>query len=56
MRKKSSSMVVQAQAGDAQAAMGFWGGPGTKKSKITAGSWRGAAQAVGEPPAGLKRA
>ncbi len=51
-----SSLLVEAQAGEAQAADGFWGGLGKKKSKIAAGSWRGAAQAVGGPPAGLKRA
>ncbi len=40
-------MLVQAQAGEAQAAEGFWGDPGIKKSNIAAGSWRGAAQAAG---------
>ncbi len=49
-------MLVQAQGREAQAARGFWGVPGKKKSKIAAGSWRGAAQAAGGPPAGLKRA
>jgi hypothetical protein len=54
--KKSSSMLVQAQAGESQAARGFWGGPGKNKSKMAAGSWRGAALAVGGPLAELKRA
>jgi hypothetical protein len=27
-------MLVQAQGAEAQAARGFWGGPGKKKSKI----------------------
>jgi hypothetical protein len=54
--QKLSTMLVQAQAGEAQAARGFWGGPGKKKSKFAAGSWRGAAQTAGGPPARLKRA
>ncbi len=29
-----SIMLVQAQAGEAQAKRGFWGSPGIKKSKI----------------------
>jgi hypothetical protein len=33
-RKKSSSMLVQAQAGEAQAARGFWAGPGRKSRKL----------------------
>ncbi len=45
--KKTSSMLVQAQAGEAQAARGFWEGPGKKKSKIAVASWAGAAQAAG---------
>ncbi len=49
-------MLVQAQAGKAQAAEGFWGDPGKQKSEIATGSWRGAAHAAGGPPAGLKRA
>ncbi len=49
-------MLVQAQAGEAQAEEGFRGDTGKKKTKIAAGSWRGAAQAVGGPPAGLKMA
>ncbi len=53
-RKISSTMLVQAQASEAQAARGFWGGPGNKKSKITAGSWRGAAQAAGGPERDLR--
>ncbi len=55
-RKMPSSMLVQAQAGEAQAARGFWGWPREKKSKIAGASWRGAAQAAGGPLAELKRA
>jgi hypothetical protein len=46
-------MLMQAQAGEAQAAEGFFGGPGNKKSKIAADSSRGAAQAAGGPLRGL---
>ncbi len=52
-RKKLSSMLVQAQAGEAQAARGFWKGPREKKSKLDGASWRGA-QAATEPQGGLK--
>jgi hypothetical protein len=55
-QQKSSTMLVQAHAGEAQAARGFWGSPGKKKSLIAAGSLRGAAQKAGEPPVWLKRA
>ncbi len=49
-------MLVQAQAGEAQAARGFRGGPGKKKSKIAGAGWRGAAQGAGGPLRGLGRA
>jgi hypothetical protein len=55
MRKKSSSMLMQAQAGETQAARGFWAGPRKKKSKIAGASWRGAAQAASGPQGGLWR-
>jgi hypothetical protein len=46
-RKKSSTMLVQAQASEAQAARGFWGRPRHKKSKIAGADWRGGAHAAG---------
>jgi hypothetical protein len=55
-RKKSSSMLVLAHGSEAQAAEGIWGGPRQKKLKRSAGSWRGAAQAVGWPIRGIERA
>jgi hypothetical protein len=47
--KRLSTLLVQAQGSEAQAAEGFWGGKGKKESKKSAGSRRGAAQAVGGP-------
>jgi hypothetical protein len=47
-------MLVQAQAGEAQAARGFWEGPREKKSKIAGANWRGA-QAASRPQGRLWR-
>jgi hypothetical protein len=49
-------MLVRAQGTEAQAAKGFWGSPGKKKSKNAAGGWREAAQAAGRPLAELQKA
>ncbi len=49
MRYISSSMLMQAQAGEAQAARVLWEQPREKKSKIAGASWRGAAQAASGP-------
>ncbi len=53
--KNRSSMLVQAQRGEAQAAEGFWVGPGKKKSKTAGASRRGAAQAAELTQTGLKQ-
>jgi hypothetical protein len=55
MRKTSSSMLMQAQAGETLAARGFWAGPRKRKPKITGASWRGAAQEASRPQGGLWR-
>jgi hypothetical protein len=55
-KKNCSSMPVQAQAGEAQAAEGLWGVPRKKKSKIAVQAWGGGAQAASGPLAELQRA